>query len=262
VTQTRAFRCEPEAVAAARGFVRHVLRHQHQQTVDAAELMASEVVTNCVRHARTDFELTILSRGQIRIEVRDSGQGRPTPLSPSSRERSGRGLRIVEAMSDDWGVIPASSGKTVWFTVPQHVAASEASSSAGSGERGAATSGPKSSDVISESRVRNMFPHTCSASAWPLRPWLTRPHLLVSEILCGSQRHGIRSPEPRLVLREPERLAMDADSDYSKPTRGLEPRTPSLRASLEPCNGLRLVVKSPRSHVRNRVCSAERLVVA
>jgi anti-sigma regulatory factor (Ser/Thr protein kinase) len=171
VTQTRAFRCQPEAVAAARGFVRHALRHQQQQTVDAAELMASEVVTNCVRHARTDFELTIFSRGQIRIEVRDSGQGRPTPLSPSSRELSGRGLRIVEAMSDDWGVIPASSGKTVWFTVPQHDAASEASSAADSAER--AASRPKSSDVVSESRIRNMFaiPRTSARSPWNGSLW-------------------------------------------------------------------------------------------
>ena len=49
----------------------------------------------------------------------DGGEGRPRLLSPSPRELSGRGLRIVEAMSDAWGVQPTSTGKTVWFTLPQ-----------------------------------------------------------------------------------------------------------------------------------------------
>jgi anti-sigma regulatory factor (Ser/Thr protein kinase) len=135
VTSSRRFRCQPEAVTAARRFVRDALGDQSLQVAEAAELMASEVATNCVRHARTDFELTIHTRGQIRIEVRDTGSGRPTLLSPPPRELSGRGLRIVEAMSDAWGVIPASDGKTVWFTVAQPGSASEESSSAASSAR-------------------------------------------------------------------------------------------------------------------------------
>ena len=118
MTRTRQFRCRPEAVTAARGFVRDVLRGQSPEVLEAAELMTSEVATNCVRHAHTDFELAIHSKGQVRIEVRDTGQGRPRLLSPASREPSGRGLLIVDALSDSWGVIPTENGKTVWFTVP------------------------------------------------------------------------------------------------------------------------------------------------
>ena len=124
MTSTRRFRCKPESVPAARLFVRELLRKQPRDVLQAAELMATELATNCVQHARTDFELTIArERGQIRIEVRDTGPGRPVPQSPTPRERTGRGLRIVEAMADSWGIEPSSRGKTVWFTVPQRACA-------------------------------------------------------------------------------------------------------------------------------------------
>jgi hypothetical protein len=80
--------------------------------------MTSELAANCVRHAGTDFDLAIESRRLIRIEVRDAGEGRPQLLSPESHQPTGRGLRIVEAMSQDWGVTPTAGGKAVWFTLP------------------------------------------------------------------------------------------------------------------------------------------------
>jgi anti-sigma regulatory factor (Ser/Thr protein kinase) len=119
-------------VTAARRFVRDILSDRPPELVQAAELMASELATNCVRHAHTEFELTIHTQGQIRIEVRDTGEGRPRLLSPAEREISGRGLRIVEAMSDAWGIIPAANGKAVWFTLPQTGVSSEAASPRGS----------------------------------------------------------------------------------------------------------------------------------
>jgi anti-sigma regulatory factor (Ser/Thr protein kinase) len=136
MTATRSFRCQPEAVTAARRFVRDVLSDQSLEVVQAAELMTSELATNCVRHARTDFELSVHSRDEIRIEVRDTGRGRPRPLSPAPQDPSGRGLLIVEAMSERWGVIPASSGKTVWFTLPKPETSSESSRSAAARRRG------------------------------------------------------------------------------------------------------------------------------
>jgi anti-sigma regulatory factor (Ser/Thr protein kinase) len=108
-------------VPAARRFVRDVLREQSRELLDAVELMASELATNCIHHAQTCFELKIDdAQSQIRVEVRDSGQGRPVPRSPAPTDRTGRGLRIVEAMAEAWGVEPSSSGKTVWFTVPHN----------------------------------------------------------------------------------------------------------------------------------------------
>jgi anti-sigma regulatory factor (Ser/Thr protein kinase) len=115
----KSFPCRPEAVAAAREHVRNVLHDRSIEIVDAAELLTSELATNCVRHAGTDFELVIHAVGEVRIEVRDTGPGRPTVLSPTPRDMTGRGLRIVEAVSDSWGVVPTARGKAVWFTLQQ-----------------------------------------------------------------------------------------------------------------------------------------------
>lgn len=124
MTSVRRFSAQRESVPAARRFVREVLRDQPREILEAVELMATELATNCVQHAQTSFELKIDHGGrQIRIEVRDTGPGRPVPRSPTPRERTGRGLRIVEAMSDSWGIDPSAPGKTVWFTVPQNARA-------------------------------------------------------------------------------------------------------------------------------------------
>jgi hypothetical protein len=39
-------------------------------------------------------------------------------LSPTPRELTGRGLRIVDTLSQTWGVTHSGRGKTVWFTLP------------------------------------------------------------------------------------------------------------------------------------------------
>jgi anti-sigma regulatory factor (Ser/Thr protein kinase) len=118
--RVRRFGCHVESVPAARRFVRDALSGQARDILDAAELMTSELVTNCVQHAQTSFELAIDdAERRIRVEVRDTGQGRPVRQTPAPTDRTGRGLLIVEAMSDAWGIEPSSAGKTVWFTLPQ-----------------------------------------------------------------------------------------------------------------------------------------------
>jgi anti-sigma regulatory factor (Ser/Thr protein kinase) len=117
----RRFHCRPESVAGARRFVRDLLSDQPRETVEAAELMTSELATNSVRHARSEFELAIhVSRDEIRVEVSDHGQGQPVPRSPTAREQSGRGLQIVQALAEDWGITTSTNGKLVWFTLRLH----------------------------------------------------------------------------------------------------------------------------------------------
>jgi anti-sigma regulatory factor (Ser/Thr protein kinase) len=117
--QARRFDCRAESVAGARHFVRDVLSEEPREIVEAAELMTSELATNCVRHAHSDFELAIhLSRDEIRVEVSDHGQGQPVMRSPTPREQSGRGLRIVQELAEDWGITPSPNGKLVWFNLP------------------------------------------------------------------------------------------------------------------------------------------------
>jgi anti-sigma regulatory factor (Ser/Thr protein kinase) len=113
-------------VAAARHFVRDLLRDQPDGIVEAVELMTSELATNSVRHAHSDFELVVDdSRERVRVEVSDTGDGQPMLRSPTISERSGRGLRIVQALSDAWGSVPSTNGKMVWFTLSTNVLASE-----------------------------------------------------------------------------------------------------------------------------------------
>jgi Histidine kinase-, DNA gyrase B-, and HSP90-like ATPase. len=117
MTSARTFHGRPESVPAVRRFVRDVLHDKPSELVQAVELMTCELATNCVQHANSDFELRIDTQGEIRVEVRDANDLQPMPRSPTPQEATGRGLRIVEAMSDAWGIIPAPEGKTVWFTL-------------------------------------------------------------------------------------------------------------------------------------------------
>jgi anti-sigma regulatory factor (Ser/Thr protein kinase) len=116
----RSFPAIPQSVHAARRFATDTLSSSPASTVEAVELMVSELATNCIRHERTNFHITILGSAQeIRVEVTDSGSGTPTMRSPGPDEPSGRGLQIVDMLSDSWGVEPEHpSGKTVWFTMP------------------------------------------------------------------------------------------------------------------------------------------------
>jgi anti-sigma regulatory factor (Ser/Thr protein kinase) len=115
----RTFPAIPQSVHAARRFATDALIGCPAPTVEAVELLVSELATNCIRHERTSFHITILRSGQeIRVEVTDSGAGTPSMRSPGPNEPSGRGLQIVDMLSGSWGVQPEKpSGKTVWFTL-------------------------------------------------------------------------------------------------------------------------------------------------
>ncbi len=133
----RTFPAIPQSVHAARRFATDTLGGSAAATLEAVELMVSELATNCIRHERTSFHITILgSTREVRIEVTDSGTGTPTMRSPGPDEPSGRGLQIVDMLSERWGVLPEQpSGKTVWFTVPATSGAQAASGALGSRRR-------------------------------------------------------------------------------------------------------------------------------
>ncbi|HTT31188.1 MAG TPA: ATP-binding protein [Solirubrobacteraceae bacterium] len=124
--QERTFPHEPQSVPAARRFATSVLRGASTETLEAVELMVSELATNCIRHTDSGFELSITrGGGDIRVEATDGAGGEPEMRSPKPTDPSGRGLKIIDMLSSDWGVDhrPAT-GKTVWFTVADTVAAS------------------------------------------------------------------------------------------------------------------------------------------
>ena len=119
---TWAFPPDPSSSREARHRVSSLLAARH---LDAAVFpvlqVVSELVTNAVLHARTPFEVRLLLTARhIRIEVHDRLRRLPTRRYFSEQATSGRGLQLVEQLSDAWGVEPDrdGDGKTVWAEVP------------------------------------------------------------------------------------------------------------------------------------------------
>ncbi|MGN5630888.1 ATP-binding protein [Streptomyces sp. AC154] len=110
----------PESAATARRLTSCVVLRQwalSPQTGEYAVLLVSELVGNAVRHtgARV-FGLRMLRRrGWIRIEVRDPSRGLPCLMPVQAMDVSGRGLFLVDKLSDRWGVDLLPRGKITWF---------------------------------------------------------------------------------------------------------------------------------------------------
>lgn len=83
------------------------------------ELLATEVATNALRHAGTEFDVTIAYLGpSLRVEVRDASNELPRRREPDPDDGGGRGIWLVDLLASDWGVEAGDSGKRVWFEVP------------------------------------------------------------------------------------------------------------------------------------------------
>ncbi|WP_374106356.1 ATP-binding protein [Streptomyces sp. TRM70350] len=86
---------------------------------DAVELGVTELVANVVRHVpdrRCTLLVMRLPTG-ARLEVADGSDQLPSvPFGLSPESESGRGLLLLDAVTDKWGVdMRADGGKTVWF---------------------------------------------------------------------------------------------------------------------------------------------------
>ena len=108
-----------ESASVARWLVNDLLRELvDEDTRDTAALLTTELVSNAIRHTRDELVITVrLAGGRLRVGVSDSSHRRPQLVQVGSRDTSGRGLHLVEAMADRWGVDPDERGlgKTVWF---------------------------------------------------------------------------------------------------------------------------------------------------
>jgi hypothetical protein len=103
--------------AMARRFVTETLMAWgRQELVADAVVISSELVTNAVLHAGTDFVLTISRRsdGAIRLAVRDEKPTVPRPRSAAPGAGSGRGLFLVAAIASSWGADVVGGAKVVW----------------------------------------------------------------------------------------------------------------------------------------------------
>lgn len=107
---------EASSPGAARRFVREVLaeRGVGGTTLQDAELLVTELVTNAVVHAATPLvvELTWVDEG-VRISVTDQSQRLPEQRPVTPRSIAARGLHIIQALAESWTVRRRDDGKVV-----------------------------------------------------------------------------------------------------------------------------------------------------
>lgn len=110
--------------ALARRFVAEVLRARGfgKVCVEQAVLLTSEAVTNAVVHAGSGVDLAVIAHHPMaRVEVYDSESSvahSVVPQWPELLASSGRGLQLIAALAEAWGVQElGQAGKCVWFEV-------------------------------------------------------------------------------------------------------------------------------------------------
>jgi anti-sigma regulatory factor (Ser/Thr protein kinase) len=107
----------PSSVADARRFVADVLESAGAVGATWSALqVVSELATNAVVHARTEFVVRLAyDDDRIRISVTDRlPSARAIRRRFSNDTTTGRGLRLVDALGDAWGVDQTELAKTVW----------------------------------------------------------------------------------------------------------------------------------------------------
>lgn len=104
---------------AARGFVTQVIGQANDGFNEVA-LVVSELAANAVLHAATPFTVAVHQTGSgYTIEVEDRNPVLPQVKDHGQAAPTGRGLRIVDELTDSWGVTPTSQGKVVWVKLQQ-----------------------------------------------------------------------------------------------------------------------------------------------
>lgn len=115
-------RAVPGSVGQVRGHVRNALEAWGlEDVVERALLLASELATNAVLHARGDYAVTVeRAADRVRVAVHDSSPVAAARRRTGLRSMGGRGLGLVEALALRWGSSASVLGyaKQVWFELP------------------------------------------------------------------------------------------------------------------------------------------------
>lgn len=110
------FPAELSTPAAARRFVVESLRSAGVPDSETVPVVVSELVTNSVLHATSTTRVLVrVGPAVVRVEVHDADPTLPVRRHPDPDTVTGRGLMLVEALTDRWGAAPADDGKVVWF---------------------------------------------------------------------------------------------------------------------------------------------------
>ncbi len=115
---------DPSVAGSVRAFIVQRLLVLHLgELAEDAELLTSELVTNAILHAQTEFEVAVApipagvdTATGVRVEVRDGAVTMPNAGTLTNTAGSGRGLMLVAALATRWGAqrLPGT-GKAVWF---------------------------------------------------------------------------------------------------------------------------------------------------
>ncbi|MEV0182609.1 SpoIIE family protein phosphatase [Streptomyces sp. NPDC050625] len=117
---------DPEALTLARHMIRAAVRAWGAgDRADEVELVADELITNALMHTEGSAVVTLRvltgSDRRLRVEVEDSSSALPRRREAGESGVSGRGLLLVDMLTDVWGVEARGGGKCVWceFLVPE-----------------------------------------------------------------------------------------------------------------------------------------------
>ncbi len=113
------FDASAESIAQARRLIASQLESWNLgQLGDDARLVASELLTNAVLHARPPVHVRLARLPQgVRLEVSDGSVELPLRVHASTEVMTGRGWALVESLCQEWGVEPSGEGKVVWVTL-------------------------------------------------------------------------------------------------------------------------------------------------
>lgn len=116
---------DPEALRASRHMIRAAVRTWGvRDRADEIELIADELITNALLHTEGAAVVTLRmltgTTRRLRVEVEDTSSALPRRREAGENGVSGRGLLLVDQLTDVWGVEPRGGGKAVWceFSVP------------------------------------------------------------------------------------------------------------------------------------------------
>ena len=118
-TREAAVHLAPEASSLGEGrrFVGRTLREWQveEARIEPVQLVATELLANAIVHAASAPVLSLIADGaDLVLRVADESPAPPVAQKVTIDAAGGRGLLMVEALGDCWGVDPSPTGKVVW----------------------------------------------------------------------------------------------------------------------------------------------------
>ncbi|MFF9218997.1 SpoIIE family protein phosphatase [Streptomyces viridosporus] len=110
---------DPEALIEARRMIRTAaVTWGARDRADEVELVADEMITNVLMHTEGAAVVTLRvltgRERRLRVEVEDSSSALPRRREAGESGVSGRGLLLIDMLTDVWGVEARGGGKCVW----------------------------------------------------------------------------------------------------------------------------------------------------